>query len=163
MALDPASRQTIKSAVLANPTAAGFRTAGDAASLLAWLNAAASPTVSCWRSIGPKMLASAVDPSEADNLSVGKTTALRLVLDYLGGIDATTTSGRKAISDLFPNASVPNTRAAALAVAQEPITNAQAAFSTVDATSPTPTAVTAKVRTFAGLCDISDANWLINN
>lgn len=51
MVLTPTQLQTVKTAVLADPTALGYRQAGDTASMRDWLNAPSTVTV--WRTEAP--------------------------------------------------------------------------------------------------------------
>lgn len=146
-------KTTLRTLILNAPETAAMRAAGDDGSLIAWLNSP-PPTgaVSSWRNIPARVVAETIDTGEMDNITSGaKQWAIGTIMPMKGGIDATTAGGRKAITDLFANSSVPLTRAAVLVAAQESATRAQAAIGGSNASSASPNVVTALVRDYTGL------------
>ena len=144
---------TLKTAILANPTWAAFPNTSDGNFNLAQLlNQNASPTVSAWKFIPRSDAINALDPAEIDNLHTSsKGPALNFLFQWFNGIDCTKTGGPRAITDIISNSAAPNSRAAMLAMATEPMTSGQQIFGgTVIASATPPAAVSATLRTFAG-------------
>lgn len=157
MALTSSQLQTVKTAVIANPTAAAALTAGDTVSLLAWLNGASATLA--WRALVP-----AQDSDEAatytsfDSLVAGKRESWRIFLMFTR--DFGKAKVRNWIVDVWGAATASSVAESVLQAGTELATNGQFALG---GTSPTTGTVAALRRSFAGLCDQSDANWLVNN
>ena len=164
--MTPAELQTLRAAIDASTDpvvmVARLPDTRDDGAVQAWCNAP-SPTVA-WQRVTPAMAASAIDLSEMDNaaMTAGKRDAVRLALDHFNGFDATGATGRKAITDLFPNVGAPNSRAGMLTAARRFATNVEAAFGGVDATSAAPTPAVAKVLTRSGAVSRDDVSAALN-
>lgn len=89
----------LKTAIIADPIAGPFRTAGDSFSLLEWCNGP-SATLAWNTTVTASSLFDSLTISSFDNLSAGKREAFRLMLDR-GIIDASKASIRTGFSDIF--------------------------------------------------------------
>ena len=97
--LTTAQLATLKSAIIAHPTAGPIRTAGDSASLLAWCNGPSS-TLAWDTAATSGDIFDSLTISSFDNLSAGKRDALRLMMDQRT-IDASKASIRTGFADIF--------------------------------------------------------------
>ena len=153
MALTPAQLATLNTAIANNPTWASYPNTGDGNFNLAQLlNQPASPTVLAWRKIMVADVIAAVQPAEVDNMySTSKGYAFDFLLRWANGIDCTQSLGPRAITDLCTQSAAPNTRAALLSTATEPMTAGQQVFGgAVVASATPPAAISATVRNFSG-------------
>ena len=176
--------QTLKTAVLADPTAAGYRTAGDSYSLKQWLDGASSTSV--WRTDAPvPAIIDAINwanytPNDAaDNtatytnralLAQTKQMNLQLMLQGRQTLDASKANLRAGLRDAVTQ--VPTGAGGAmtspggasgvtvLTVCTRTATRCEAALA--GSTSTTGT-VTAAALTFEGNIDQASVDWLINN
>lgn len=156
--LTPQDIAALRALVLAAPETAQLRADGNDGGIRDWLNEIPPSPVSAWRNLPAGAVFRAIDFAEMDNIAAeAKRWAIGTVMPQKGGIDATTAAGRKAITDLFVNSAVPNTRAAVLAAAQEPATRAQAAIGGANASSASPNVVTALVRDYDGIVTEAEA------
>ena len=164
MALTPQQQTTLKTAILADPVLAPL-TSGPTTDLVALqfaLNANASPAQKAWKKLTPAEVFGAMDSGEIDNITSGaKQWAIGTIMPAQGGIDATKASGRKAITDLFANASVPLTRAAILAAATENASVAEVILGGSNASSASPNVVTALVRNWADNLSLQDVRDIL--
>jgi len=182
--LTPQQLSTLKTSVLADPTAAGYRTAGDSYSLKAWLDSAS--TTSVWRTDAP--VAAIIDainwanytPNDAADatatytnralLAQTKQMNLQLMLQGRQTLDASKANLRAGLRDAVIQ--VPTGAAGAMTspggasgvnvlnVCTRIATRAEAAL----AGAPTQTGtVTASALTFEGQIDSDSVAWLINN
>jgi len=154
MALSSAQIITLRSFVngSVNPAIVAARTGGNTFALKDLLNADASGPVKAWRFIDKTSIFRVWEPSELDNITAAaKQNTIWGLLREQGGFDCTTAIGPKLLTDLFPQASASNTRAALLAIATENISVAEQVFGGASATSASPpAAVTATIRTWIG-------------
>lgn len=96
--LDLTQKQTLKAAILANPSALALWTAGDFASLREFVNAPTS--TKAWRvNVRGADLFDNLTISTFDNLSAGKRDALRMMMDR--GVDCTKKAMRDGMADIF--------------------------------------------------------------
>ena len=164
MALTTAQTATLKAYILADPVLAPL-TSGPTTDLVALqnaLNADASPVQKAWRHLPANEVFAAMDSGEIDNITSGaKQWAIGTIMPAQGGINATTAAGRKAITDLFANASVPLTRAAVLAAATENASVAEVALGGSSASSASPNVVTALVRNWSGDLSLQDVREVL--
>jgi hypothetical protein len=182
--LSQAQLATLKAAVLADPTANGYRLAGDAYSLKAWCN---SPgTVSVWRTEAPvsaildSINLAAYTPNDVADTTViytnrallaqTKQMNLQLMLQGRDRLDASKANVRASLRDAViqlptgvagalvsaGGASGATTLAACVRLA----THAEGAFA---AAVQTTGATAAQILTFEGAVDDGDASWLVNN
>lgn len=148
--LTPQDITALRAVVIASPDTAAMRAEGNDGGIRDWLNAPSA--TSAWRNTPAGAVFGAIDFAEMDNItSAAKQWAIGTIMPAKGGIDATTAAGRKAITDLFANSSVPNTRAAVLVAARELATRAQETIGGSNASSASPNVVTALVRDYDGL------------
>jgi hypothetical protein len=148
-----------------NPTVVSLLAARNDWELCAWCNADASPQVKAWRFVPKVDIFKAWDASELDNVSAAsKRETLWNLLNQAGGLDCSVAAGPKIITDLFPNASTPTSRAAILNIAWENASNAEVLMGgLVDVTSATPpTAITAKIRSWIGDVPLADLSRALN-
>lgn len=158
---------TLKAAVIANPTAAAARMAGDVETLLAWLNAPSATLA--WRPIvNYQNMVDSLNYATFDSITAGKRDAFKIMLDAAraGLLDgATKPKARKGVADIFNVTGAYTDSAQALQMLNgafvEFASNAQLALGYT--TPPTVATLTAIKRSFTGTCDESTANWLINN
>lgn len=160
MSLTPAQRNTLLTAIKADPTARGFRTAGNAYSLLAWCNEASS--TDAWRTaVAALDLYGALTISTYDSLPGGRRDAFRMILDF-APFDASKTANRNGLADTFATGGgyADNAQAAKILTAcVEKATRAQAA---IGGTTPAAVAgVTALRRAFTDLVTSDEVNWLV--
>ena len=162
MSLTAPQFATLKSAIIADPTAGPLRTAGDSASLLAWCNAASATTA--WRNVVPAAdIFDALTIATFDNLSAGKRDAFKMVLDR-GAIDAGKLSIRNGFVDIF---TVTGTYTDSAQLGKM-VNNALVEFATkaqgiIGGTTPAAVAgVSALKRNYADLVSQDEANRLVN-
>ena len=154
--LTPAQLTTLLAAIKADGTANPIRMAQDTPSLIAWCNAASATLA--WRGTVP-----AQDSDEAatyttyDSLAQGKRDSWDIFLKF--NRDFTKAKIRNWIVDVWGAAIASSIAEAILQAGTELATKAQVVFG---GTSPTTGTVTALKRSWAGLVDQSDANWLVN-
>lgn len=166
--LTAAQLATLKTAITNNATWNAFPNNSDGwFDLATLLNKDASPVVKAWRFIPRSAALPVIDPSELDNMfsnGGSKGFALQFQLNMLQGIDCTTVSGPRAITDLVTNTGAPNTRLGLLNTATENMTAGQQVFggSTVLSATP-PTAVSATLRNFSGKLTADDINAARNS
>lgn len=157
MALTPAQLTTVRAAVIANSTAAAARTAGDTVSLLAWLNG--SSATLAWRiSVAPQESDEAANYTTYDSLTQGKRDEWVRFLAF--SRDFGKNKNRGVVTDVWGAAIANSISEGILQAGTELATNAQNALG---GTAKTTGTVTATQRTFSSACDVTDANWLINN
>lgn len=148
---------TLKVAILSDGALSAAAAGGDYQTIADALNADAVPVTKAWKSLTPAEVFTAMDSGEIDNITSGaKQWAIGTIMPAQGGIDATKAAGRKAITDLFVNASVPLTRAAVLAAATENATRAEVILGGSNASSASPNVVTALVRNWTGRLNVFD-------
>ena len=81
MALTNGQRNTLLTAIKANPTANAAYLAQDTFTLLAWCNAVASPAVSAWRTaVTASDLFDALNIATYDSVLAGKRDAFKMLL-----------------------------------------------------------------------------------
>lgn len=157
--------QTLKAAILADPTAAAAKAAGDTYTLLQWLNGVT--TTSAWRTrVGGAEIYDAHKPVEYINRSVAERSAFDLMSEPIRNHDFTNLAKRNGVADIFSGATNNTSRTAIFTIAQEFATNAQLAFGgttvSVGGTTAMSETVSALKRTFTGKCDQMDANVLVS-
>jgi hypothetical protein len=164
LALTKSQLQTVKTAVLADPTASAARTAGDSVALLEWLNGPANPVVLAWNtSVPPQTIDEgvALGPSGYtgfDALTQGKRDEWRIFIGYAR--DFSKNKIRSVVTDVWGNATAGSTAESVCLAATIGATNAQNALGGNSRSTGT---VTALALNFTDQCDVTDANWLINN
>lgn len=158
--LTPAQLVTLRTFVSSSnvPAIVAARQAGATFDLMMLLNADASPAVKGWTFLQKMVALRAMDTSELDNISAAsKRETFWGLMQHQSGLDCTIATGPKLITDLFPNASAPNSRLALISAAQENISVAEQALGAVSVASATPPAAqTALVRNFVG--DVTQAD-----
>lgn len=182
--LDLTQRQSLLAAVIANPTASAYRTAGDGYSLKEWCNTASA--VSVWRT--DAQVSSIIDaiswanytPNDAaDNtatytnralLAQTKQINLQMMLQGRQTIDASKSNIRAGLRDaviqLPTGAGGQMTTAGGaggvtvLNACTRLANNAEAVLAAPAQKTGT---VSAQILTFEGSVDDSDVSWLINN
>jgi hypothetical protein len=152
---------TVLAAVTANSTANGYRTAGDTASLLQWLNGAANPAQLAWSSsmAGADLDAGVSSYTTYDTLSQGKRDEWRIFLDYAPR-DMSKGPNRKVVQDVWGTITAGSVGESVLQACTFDATNAQVAIGGNSASLGTVTALNLH---FDGECDQTDANWLVNH
>ena len=179
--------QTVKTAVLADSTAAAARTAGDSFALLAWLNGPSATNL--WNSRAPVNAVldaiSFATYTANDAIGVADTTLTYLNRQSLAWVKLTIvqvmTQGRDVLNAVKANIrqglrdaviALPtgtsgamqsaggSNGATVLAACIRLATNTEAALVGASATTGTTTAF---LPVFEGLCNAEDAAWLINN
>ena len=157
--LDLAQKQTLKAAILANPSALALWTAGDFASLMSFVNA---PTATkAWRvNVSGADLFDNLTISTFDNLTAGKRDALRMMMDR--GIDCTKKAMRDGMADIFAVTGA-YTDSAQLAKMLNGACTELATWAEVALGSTTPAAVggvTAIKRNFVGALSVDEVSSL---
>jgi len=155
MTLTTAQFNTLKAAIIADPTAGPLRQAGDTFSLLAWCNAQKAATPA-WRTSVP-----AQDADEAatytlfDSLVGGKRDSWRIFLMF--SRDFSKAKIRNWVVDVWTG--IGTVPADVLTAGTENATNAQSA---IGGTSATTSTVTALRRNFSDLVTQEEVNRLVN-
>ena len=164
--LTGAQRNAIKIAVLANPTAAAARTAGDVVALLNWLNGPSAALA--WRSaVSPQVSDEGPSYTLFDNLIAGKRDSWKIFLGFTR--DYTRIKIRNWVADVWGlNTTGGNTEATLTSAGTEFATNAQNAIggttpSTVGAAYVGTSTLTALKRDVSEQMDMTVDNWLNNN
>lgn len=166
MALDIASRQTLKAAIALVPSIELARLAGDTATLEQWCNAATA--TQAWRTnvVGSEIY-NAHKPVEYINRSAAERSAFDLMVCNNFTHDFGVQSKRNGVADIFSGTTNQTSRAAIFAAAQELATNAQVALGgnvvSVGGSANMAETVSSLKRNFTGKVDTSDVNWLVNN
>lgn len=125
MALTTTQLQTLRTAALADPTAAAIITAGDTFSMQAWLNAKQTPTVKAWKTrYSGDDLYNAHKPVEYIARSAAERSAFDLMIART--VDPSKNVIRKGIEDIFSGVFNSTSRAAILNDMQENATRAEA-------------------------------------
>lgn len=169
----------IKTAVVADPVADGYRVAGDAYSLRAWLNSASSKVV--WRSTtsgdavrnaiiwanmtpaavpdGTQLYANRALYAQAKQISL--QTLVQGQQQIASGVSGIRSGLMDSLTALPTKADGSNQAAGWVAVQsamQRPATNIESVFAVGTGTAQSPADLV-----FEGAADDSVANWLINN
>jgi hypothetical protein len=154
MALTTAQLATLKTFVAGSaiPAIVAARNAGATYDLMRALNADTSPVVKGWRFLDKATIFRVLDTSELDNITTAsKRETFWALLTHLGGLDCSVATGPKIVTDLFPNASAPNSRLALIGAAQQNVSVAEQALGcTPLATATPPAAQTAMVCNWVG-------------
>lgn len=169
----------IKTAVIADPVADGYRVAGDAYSLKAWLNSASSKVV--WRSttsgnaVRNAILWANMTPAASPDgtalytnrslYAQAKQISLQTIVQGqqqiasgVAGIRAGLQDSLTALPTKVDGSNQAAGWVAVQSVMQRPATNTEAVFAVGAGTAQSPADLV-----FEGQADESDANWLINN
>lgn len=177
--MTPQQLASLKTAVLAHPTASGYRTAGDAYSLAQWLNADSTKIV--WRTttngdvIRNAIIWANMTPAAAPDgtqlwlnraiYAQSKQISLQTMVQGQSQIASGVAGIRAGLQDcltVLPTKADGTNQAAGWvpvqAAMQRPATNAEAVFATGTGTSASPADLV-----WEGMADASIANWLINN
>lgn len=165
MALTVNQFNTLKSAIIADAIANGFRTAGDTFSLLAYVNG--STNTSAWRA---KVTGGEIYDAHKITEYIARSTAERSAFDLMSGMsrihDFNNAAKRNGVADIFSGSTNNSSRSAIFAVAQEPATWAQVAIggnsASVGGTSNMSETVTALKRNYFELVSQDEANRLVN-
>lgn len=163
MSLTTAQFNTLKAAVIADPTAAAARTAGDTYTLLQWCNGPS--TTKAWRPRvpGTEVYAAHV-PDEYINRSIPERGAFDLMCLVPQPHDFTQARTRTGVANIFSGTTQSSSRTTIFAAAQEFATNAQAAIggtnASVGAITGMTETVTALVRTYTDQVTQDEANRL---
>jgi hypothetical protein len=158
MALTSEQIATLKAGVIANPTAAAMRTAGDVYSLHLWLNAPTDPAVLAWRNnVPPQDADQAPSYSTFDSIVAGKRDSWGFFLAFPR--DFARAKVRNWVVDVWGSAGAASNAEAILLAGTEPATNAEAIFGGTQRTTGT---VSALDRLLPGAIIESDVNQLIN-
>jgi len=163
--MTPQQLATLKTAIIADPTAGPMRTAGDSASLLAWCNGPSSTRA--WRtSVGGAEVYDAHKPVEYIARSAAERQAFDLMCFGDRVHDFTVAAKRNGVADIFSGATNNTSRTAIFAVAQEMATNAQLALGgstvSVGGNAAMSETISAYRRNWSGQVTQDDANKLVN-
>lgn len=130
--LTTAQLQTLKTAILADPTANAFYQAGDLSGLAAYYNGPASPAFIVWRtlvSIGE--VGRTFNATELAGLTSLNTQRLQNLAAWLeAGVNPSLATTRQFFDDVFSGAGGANTRAALLAIWKRSATRLEKVFAT---------------------------------
>ena len=131
--------------------------AGDTYTLLAWCNAASASDA--WKAANPAQSSDeAAVYTTYDSLTQGKRDSWSIFLMFPR--DFTKAKIRNWVTDVWGASTSGSISEGILQAGTEKATNAQVALG---GNAVSTGSVSALKRNFAGLCDQSDANWLVNN
>lgn len=163
--MTPAQLATLKTAIIADPTAGPMRAAGDAYSLLAWCNGP-SATLAWRTSVSGTEVYDAHKPTEYIARSAAERSAFDLMCDGIRAHDFTIAAKRNGVADIFSGPTNSSSRTAIFTVAQEYATNAQLALGgstvSVGGTGNMSETVSAYKRNFSGQVTTAEASLLVN-
>lgn len=154
--MTPEQLATLKTAIIADPTANAIRLAGDTSSLMAWCNAA-SGTLSWRTAVQPQESDEAATYSTFDSLVAGKRDSWKLFLGYTRNFSRKKV--RDWIVDVWGAATAASISEAILQSGTVLATRAEAVFNGTGKTTGTVTAIN---RTWEGFVSQQDANVLVN-
>lgn len=165
MSLTPSDFATLKTAIIADPTAGPIRIAGDTPSLLAWCNGP-SATIA-WRiNVSGGEVYDAHKPVEYIVRSTGERGAFDQMALPGRTHDFTVAAKRNGVADIFSGPTNSTSRTAIFAAAQEPATRAQNILGgtvvSVGGTANMSEAVSATKRNYTGLVTQDEASRLVN-
>lgn len=155
--LTQAQLNTVNTAIMADTTARGFKTAGDSFSLLAWLNADAPGPVKAWITLSPQDIDQACDFSAFDTIVAGKRDSWGYFLRF--NRDFSVAKVRKWVTDVWGNATSGSVAEAILIAATR---NANRIENILGGSSKTTGTVTALALNLVGPCDQEDCAKLVN-
>jgi hypothetical protein len=155
--LTPQQRQTLKTAVVADPVAGPARLAGDTATLRIWADGLSA--TDAWKlASSPQSSDEAATYTTYDSLVQGKRDSWRIFLMFTR--DFTKAKIRNWVTDVWGAATGGSISESVLLSGVEKATNAQVVFG---GTSPTTGTVTALKRNYTDRLTDADINWLVNN
>lgn len=138
MSLTQTQFNTLKAAIIANPTAGPLRTAGDVYSLQLWCNAASAQLA--WnRAVSPQISDEAATYTTYDTLAQGKRDSWAIFLMFIR--DYGKVKIRNWITDIWGNATAGSIAEAILQAGTKAATNAQVAIGGTAKTTGTVTAL----------------------
>lgn len=159
MALTTTQLQTLRTAALANPTAAAIITAGNTFEMQTWLNGKQTPTVKAWKTrYSGDDLYNAHKPVEYIARSAAERSAFDLMIARI--VDPSRNIIRKGIEDIFSGAQNSTSRASILNDMQENATRAEVIIGgTTQATAVD--AISGLNRGFVGLVSVDEARSVV--
>lgn len=163
--MTPAQLATLKTAIIADPTAGPMRAAGNTVSLLAWCNG--SSATLAWRTaVSGTEVYDAHKPVEYIARSNQERGAFDLMCGSNRQHDFTVAAKRNGVADIFSSATNSTSRTAIFAVAQEYATNAQLALggstASVGNNGNMSETVSAFKRNWIGYVTQDEVNKLVN-
>lgn len=156
MALTAAQLQTLKTAIIADPTAGPMRTAGDSASLGIWCNGP-SATLAWQSAVAPQVSDEAATYTLFDSIIAGKRDSWGIFLKF--NRDYTKAKIRNWIVDVWGTAIAASISESILIAGTVAATNAQNALGGTLKTTGTVSAIT---RNFDGIVSQAELNQLVN-
>lgn len=163
--MTPTQLATLKTAIIADPTAGPMRVAGDAYSLLAWCNGP-SATLAWRNAVSGSEIYDAHKPVEYIARSAAERSAFDLMADSSRQHDFNVAAKRNGVADIFSGASNSTSRTAIFTVAQEFATNAQLILGgstvSVGGNANMAETVSAFKRNWSGQVTADEASKLVN-
>lgn len=156
MALTAAQLATLKTAIIADPTAGPMRTAGDSASLGIWCNGP-SATLAWQSAVAPQLSDEAATYTLFDSIIAGKRDSWGIFLKF--NRDYTKGKIRNWIVDVWGAAIATSISESILIAGTVAATNAQAALGGILRTTGTVSAIN---RVYDGIVSQAELNQLVN-
>lgn len=159
MALTTQQLTTLRTAALADPTAAAIITAGNTFEMQNWLNGKAVPAVKAWKTrYSGDDLYNAHKPVEYIARSAAERSAFDLMIART--VDPSRAAIRKGIEDIFSGVSNSTSRSAILNDMQENATRAENAIGGAIQTTTTDS-IAGLNRDFVGLVSTDEARTVV--
>lgn len=153
--LTNAQRNNLLAAIKADATAGPIRAAGNVPGLLAWCNAAKSPTALAWSvAVQPQTSDEAATYTAYDSLVAGKRDSWALFLGFPR--DFSRNKVRAWLTDVWGAATAGSIAESILLAGTENATNAQ---TIIGGNSKTTGTVTAIDRTFSAAVEFGECEW----